>query len=130
MATEPKSAAEPKKTTPAKSSGKSAKPAESVPVPKSQDPKGADQTGLESRLSALESGLDAAEQRLAKRAAALEARIGAMEQRETSAPKVRMPAGLVDGTRQAIDRAADWIRHNPVTALILIVAFLLVAIFS
>ena len=53
-----------------------------------------------------------------------------MEQGEAAAPKVRMPAGLVDGTRQAIDRAVDYIRHNPVTALILIVAFLLVAIFS
>ncbi len=53
-----------------------------------------------------------------------------MEKGEAAAPKVRMPAGLVDGTRQAIDRAVDWIRHNPVTALILIVAFLLVAIFS
>lgn len=112
MATEPK-----KPAAPAKSGGRTAK---SSP----------DLTALTSRLSALESGLEAAEKRLGQQTTALEARIGAMEERGTTTRKVNLPAGIPDGVRQVIDRAADLIRHNPITALILIVAFLLVAIFN
>ena len=36
----------------------------------------------------------------------------------------------MNSVRQAIDRTAELIRRNPITALILIVAFLLVALFS
>ncbi len=41
-----------------------------------------------------------------------------------------LPAGVVNSVRQALDRTAELIRRNPITALILIVAFLLVALFS
>lgn len=115
MATEQK-----KPAASAKAVGKTSKPAPVAP----------DLGAIASRLSALESGLETAQQRLAQRTAALEARIGAMEERGTSAPKVNLPAGIPDSVRQGIDRAAELIRQNPITALILIVAFLLVAIFS
>jgi len=115
VATEPK-----KPAGSAKSPGRATKPAPAAP----------DATAIAARLSTLESGLEAVEKRLGQRTAALEARIGALEERGTSAPKVNLPAGTPDGVRQFIDRAADLIRHNPITALILIVAFLLVAIFN
>ena len=114
MATEPKKPAAASKT--AARSGKSAQAAELK--------------AIDARLAALESGLEAAERRLADRTAALEARIGAIEDRGPATPAMRMPAGFVDGVRQAIDRSAEVIRRNPITALILIVAFLLVALFS
>jgi len=115
VATEPK-----KPAASAKATGKAAKPA--TPAP--------DTAAIGSRLSKLESGLESVEQRLGQRTAAIEARIGALEERGTSAPKVNLPAGVPEGVRNVIDRAADLIRHNPITALILIVAFLLVAIFN
>ena len=114
MATEPK-----KPATAAKTAAKSGK---SAPA--------AELKAIDSRLSALESGLESAERRLAERTAALEARIGAIEDRGASAPTMPMPAGFVNSVRQALDRTAELIRRNPITALILIVAFLLVALFS
>ncbi len=114
LATEPKKPAAAGKT--AARAGKSASAAELKAV--------------ESRLAALESGLEAAERRLADRTEALEARIGAVEDRGTPAPPMRMPEGFVNSVRHGIDRLAELIRRNPITALILIVAFLLVALFS
>lgn len=128
MATEPK-----KPTATGKTPGRAAKPApvgkETVRADK-PEPAGPDLKAVEARISALETGLDEAQQQLAQRAAALEARIGAMEERQASAPKVQMPEGVAESVRGGWDRAVDLIRRNPITALILIVAFLLVAIFS
>ncbi len=114
MATEPKQPAAAGKT--ATRAGKSAS--------------AADLKALETRLAAVESGLEAAERRLAERTAALDARIDAVENRGEALPTMRMPAGFANSVRQAIDRTAELIRRNPITALILIVAFLLVALFS
>lgn len=127
MATEPKKpagtakpAATAKPAGTAKAAGRATKPARPA----------ADGAALESRLSKLESGLEAVEQRLGQRAAALEARMGTLEKSGTSTPRVNLPAGVPDSVRQFVDRAVDLVRHNPITALILIVAFLLIAIFS
>lgn len=115
MATEPKKPAGAAKT--ASRSGKSNSTA-------------ADLKAVESRMAALESDLKGAEQRLAERAAALESRIGAVEDRAPASATLPMPAGLANTARQALDRCTEFLRRNPVVALILISAFLLVALFS
>ena len=117
LATEPKKPAGAAKT--ASRSGKSTSNA-------------ADVKAVETRLSALESELKGAEQRLAERAAALESRIGALEDRDpaSASATLPMPAGLANAARQALDRSTEFIRRNPVVALILIFVFLLVALFS
>ncbi len=114
MATEPKKPAAAGKST--------ARAAKSAPA--------AELKAIEARLTALESGLESAERRLSERAAALESRIGAVEDRGSAAPAMQMPAGFVNSIRHGLDRSAELIRRNPITALILIVAFLLVALFS
>ena len=93
-------------------------------------PAAADMKAVEARITALESGLEAAEKRLSDRAAALESRVSAVEDRGTRALNVDMPDGFVAGARHLFDRLTDIVRRNPITALILIVAFLLVALFS
>ena len=114
MATEPKKPAAAGKTT--ARAGKSAS--------------AADLKTLESRLSTLESTLEAAENRLSDRAKSLEARVAAVENSGSAAPAMRMPEGFVNTVKHWLDRSAELIRRNPITALILIVAFLLVALFS
>ena len=115
LATEPKKPAGAAKT--ASRSGKSTSNAAEVKA-------------VEARLSALESELKGAEQRLAERAAALESRIGALEDRDPASATLPVPAGLANAARQALDRSTEFIRRNPVVALILIFVFLLVALFS
>ena len=90
----------------------------------------ADLKAVETRLAALESDLKGAEQRLAERTAALESRIGAVEDRDPASATLPLPAGLANTARQAADRSTEFIRRNPAVALILIFAFLLVALFS
>ncbi len=128
MATEPK-----KPATPGKTAGKTTKTAPTrseskAPVSKTADMP--DLSAVESRISALETGLKATESRLAQQMAALETRIGAVEGREAPVQKINLPDGVPEGVRQGIDRAANLVRQNPITALILIIAFLLVAIFN
>ena len=113
-------ATEPKK--PASTGKTAARAAKSAPA--------AELKAIEARLTALESGLEAADRHLAERTAALESRIGAVEDRGSAAPAMQMPEGFVNTVRHWLDRAAELIRRNPITALILIVAFLLVALFS
>lgn len=68
---------------------------------------------------------------MTQRTATLESRLVAVESREApAAQRVNLPEGVPESVRQGINRAVDLVRHNPITALILIVAFLLVAIFS
>ena len=83
---------------------------------------------VETRLSALESDLKGAEQRLTERAAALESRIGALEDRDPASATLPLPAGLANTARQVADRSTEFVRRNPAVALILIFAFLLVAL--
>lgn len=135
MATEPK-----KPASSSRGSGKTARgaspragatTADAKPaVAKIPEPPAPDQKAADGRISALEAGLKSAEARLAERTAALERRLAAVESGQAPGQKVNLPAGVPESVRQGIDRAADLVRHNPITALILIVAFLLVAIFS
>lgn len=120
-------ATEPKKTG---STGKSASTGKTAAKPAAKEAAPDASKAIEARLSDVESAMQAAEQRLTQKATALETRIVALEQRGGGEQSVRLPAGVPDGVRQFVDRAAELVRRNPITALILIIAFLLVAIFS
>lgn len=124
MATEPKKPA---------TSGRTARKT-SKPATVGMAAKGADLKAVEARITALESALrseiKAAQDSQAQTKTALESRIAAVEKRASPTQTVTLPEGVPAGIRQGIDRAADLVRHNPITALILIIAFLLVAIFS